>query len=167
MAGSINKIILVGNLGKDPEIRYSQDGGKIASFSVATSETWKDKSTGEKRDNTQWHRVVVFNDNLADVVERYVKKGTKLYLEGALQYRKYTDRDGMERNISEVVINRFKGELQILDSRRNDDNFSSDDNFYNNQPSSNNSDVKKPQSETSKSSSDNSFEQDLEDDIPF
>ncbi|GBR01520.1 single-stranded DNA-binding protein [Acetobacter oeni] len=117
MAGSVNKVILVGNLGKDPEIRSSQNGQKIASFSVATSETWNDRASGERRERTEWHRVVVFNDRLADVVERFVKKGRKVYLEGTLQTRKWTDQSGQERYTTEVVLDRFRGELVLLDGR--------------------------------------------------
>lgn len=117
MSGSINKVILVGNVGKDPEIRHTNDGTKIANLSVATSEVWKDKTTGERKDRTEWHRVVVFNDRLSDVVEKYVKKGSKLYLEGQLQTRKWTDAEGNDRYSTEVVLSRFKGELSLLDSR--------------------------------------------------
>lgn len=118
MAGSVNKIILVGNVGRDPEVRNAQDGTKIANFSVATSETWRDKATGERKDKTQWHRVVIFNDRLADVAQQYVKKGMKVFVEGQLQSRKYPDKEtGQEREIYEVVISRFKGDFQMLDSR--------------------------------------------------
>jgi single-strand DNA-binding protein len=118
MAGSVNKIILVGNVGRDPEIRNAQDGTKIANFSVATSETWRDKATGERKDKTQWHRVVIFNDRLADVAQQYLKKGMKVFVEGQLQSRKYPDKEtGQEREIYEVVISRFKGDFQMLDSR--------------------------------------------------
>jgi single-strand DNA-binding protein len=117
MAGSVNKVILIGNLGRDPEIRSTQDGARIATFSVATSETWRDKATGERKDRTEWHRVVVFNDRLVEVIEKYVKKGAKVYLEGALQTRKWTDNSGQERYTTEVVLGRFRGELTMLDSR--------------------------------------------------
>ena len=117
MAGSINKVILVGNLGKDPEIRHTSDGTKIANFSVATSETWKDRTTGERKERTEWHRVVIFNERLSDVVEKYVKKGSKLYLEGQLQTRKWTDNNGQDRYSTEIVLSKFKGELTLLDSR--------------------------------------------------
>jgi single-strand DNA-binding protein len=118
MAGSINKVILVGNVGRDPEIRNAQDGTKIANFSVATSETWRDKATGERKDRTQWHRIVIFNDRLADVAQQYLRKGMKVYVEGQLQSRKYPDKEtGQEREIFEVVISRFKGDFQMLDSR--------------------------------------------------
>lgn len=117
MAGSVNKVILVGNLGRDPEARVMQDGGKIVHLSVATSERWKDRQTGEQREKTEWHRVVIFNDRLGDVAERYLRKGSKVYLEGALQTRKWTGNDGQERYTTEVVLQRFRGELTILDSR--------------------------------------------------
>ena len=117
MAGSINKVILVGNLGKDPEIRSAQDGSKVASFSVATSETWKDKVSNERKDRTEWHRVVVFNPNLCDICEKYLHKGSKVYLEGQLQTRKWQDQAGVERYTTEVVLGRFRGELALLDSK--------------------------------------------------
>ncbi|MDC0348966.1 single-stranded DNA-binding protein [Alphaproteobacteria bacterium] len=117
MSGSINKVILVGNLGKDPEIRHMSDGTKIANFSVATSETWKDRTTGERKERTEWHRVVIFNERLSEIVEKYVKKGSKLYLEGQLQTRKWTDNNGQDRYSTEIVLSKFKGELTLLDSR--------------------------------------------------
>jgi single-strand DNA-binding protein len=117
MAGSVNKVILLGNLGRDPEIRNTQDGSKIVNLSIATSESWKDRASGERKEKTEWHRVVIFNPNLADIAERYLKKGSKVYLEGALQTRKWTDKDGQERYSTEVVIGRFKGELTLLDGR--------------------------------------------------
>lgn len=115
MAGSVNKVILVGNVGKDPEIRRTQDGRPIANISVATSDTWRDKQTGERKEKTEWHRVVVFNEPLCKVVEQYVKKGTKLYIEGALQTRKWTDQSGAERYSTEVVLQGFNGVLTMLD----------------------------------------------------
>ena len=117
MAGSVNKVILIGNLGRDPEVRFSQDGTKIVTLSVATSESWNDKSSGERREKTEWHRVVIFNDRLADVAEKYTNKGSKVYLEGQLQTRKWTGNDGVEKYTTEVVLNRFRGELTMLDSR--------------------------------------------------
>ena len=117
MAGSVNKVILVGNLGRDPEVRYAQDGTKIVTFSMATSENWKDKNTGERREKTEWHRVVLFNDRLGDVAEKYLHKGSKVYIEGALQTRKWTGNDGVEKYSTEVVLQRFRGELTMLDSR--------------------------------------------------
>jgi single-strand DNA-binding protein len=116
MAGSVNKVILVGNLGKDPEIRTLQSGTKVANLSVATSETWNDRQTGERKERTEWHRVVIFNDRLADIAERYLRKGRKVYLEGALETRKYTDQSGQEKYTTEVVLRNFRGELTLLDS---------------------------------------------------
>ncbi len=117
MAGSVNKVILVGNVGKDPEVRSTQDGTKIVQFSLATSETWNDRASGERKERTEWHRVVVFNERIADVVEKYVRKGSKLYVEGSLQTRKWTDQSGQDKYTTEVVIGRFRGELTLLDSR--------------------------------------------------
>ena len=117
MAGSINKVILVGNLGKDPEVRSLQDGSKVVSFSLATSESWKDKISGERKDKAEWHRIVVFNPHLCDVCEKYLHKGSKVYLEGQLQTRKWQDQAGVEKYATEVVLGRFKGELTLLDSR--------------------------------------------------
>jgi single-strand DNA-binding protein len=117
MAGSVNKVILVGNVGRDPEIRSTQDGTRVANLSLATSENWRDKNTGERKERTEWHRVVIFNERLVDVVEKYVKKGSKLYIEGALQTRKWTDNSGAEKYTTEVVLQRFRGELTMLDSR--------------------------------------------------
>jgi single-strand DNA-binding protein len=117
MAGSVNKVILIGNVGKDPEIRSTNDGTRIANFTLATSENWRDKGSGERRERTEWHRIVIFNDRLTEVVEKYVKKGSKLYIEGALQTRKWTDKEGQERYTTEVVLQRFRGELTMLDSR--------------------------------------------------
>ena len=117
MAGSINKVILVGNLGRDPEVRFSQDGNKIVNMSLATSESWTDRSSGERREKTEWHRVVIFNDRLAEVAEKYLNKGSKVYLEGQLHTRKWTGNDGIEKYTTEVVLSRFRGELTMLDSR--------------------------------------------------
>jgi single-strand DNA-binding protein len=116
MAGSVNKVILVGNLGRDPEVRFSQAGNKIVNFSLATSERWKDKSSGEQREKTEWHRVVVFDERLADVAERYLKKGAKIYIEGQLQTRDY-EKDGQKHYVTEVALQRFRGVLTMLDSR--------------------------------------------------
>lgn len=117
MAGSVNKVILVGNLGKDPEVRRMTNGEPVVNLSVATSETWKDKSSGERKEKTEWHRVVIFNENLAKVAEQYLKKGAKIYLEGALQTRKWTDKDGQDKYSTEVVLNRFNGTMVMLDGR--------------------------------------------------
>ena len=117
MAGSVNKVILVGNLGADPEIRRTQDGRPIANLRIATSESWRDKNTGERREKTEWHRVVVFNEGLCKVIEQYVKKGSKVYIEGALQTRKWTDQSGQERYSTEVVLQGFNSTLTMLDGR--------------------------------------------------
>ena len=116
MAGSVNKVILVGNLGKDPEVRHGNDGKPIVSFSLATSESWRDKS-GERKERTEWHKVVIFNEHLAKTAEAYVKKGAKVYVEGQLATRKWTDNSGVEKYSTEIVLNNFKGELTMLDSR--------------------------------------------------
>jgi single-strand DNA-binding protein len=117
MAGSVNKVILIGNLGRDPESRTMQSGGKVVSFSIATSESWNDKMSGERKEKTQWHRIAIFNEKLGEIAEKYLKKGSTVYLEGALESRKYTDKDGQEREITEVVLARFRGELTLLGSR--------------------------------------------------
>ena len=118
MAGSVNKVILIGNLGRDPEIRTTGDGTKVAQLSLATSENWKDRGTGERRERTEWHRVVVFNDRLVETIERFLKKGSKIYVEGALQTRKWTDNAGVEKYTTEVVLQKFRGELTMLDGRQ-------------------------------------------------
>lgn len=111
---SLNKVQIIGNLGRDPEVRHTQDGKPIVNLTVATSETWKDKNTGEKKEKTEWHRVVIFNDGLAKVAEAYLKKGSTVYLEGQLQTRKYTDKDGIEKYSTEIVLQNFKGEMVLL-----------------------------------------------------
>jgi single-strand DNA-binding protein len=115
MAGSVNKVILIGNLGKDPEVRRTQDGRPIVNLSVATSDTWRDKATGERREKTEWHRVVIFNEGLCRVAEQYLKKGMKVYLEGALQTRKWQDQSGQDRYSTEVVLQGFNSQLTMLD----------------------------------------------------
>ena len=117
MAGSLNKVMLIGNLGADPVIRQTQDGKRLAQLSLATSESWKDKASGEKKEKTSWHRIVIFNDGLAGVVENYVKKGSKIFVEGQLQTRKFTDQDGNEKYTTEVVLGNYNGTLTMLDSR--------------------------------------------------
>jgi len=117
MAGSVNKVILVGNLGKDPEVRRTTSGDPVVNLSVATSESWRDKASGERKEKTEWHRVVIFNKNLADVAEKYLRKGSKVYVEGQLQTRKWTDKDGAEKYSTEVVLQNFRGELTMLDGR--------------------------------------------------
>ena len=118
MAGSVNKVILVGNLGRDPEVRHTQNNQKIVHLSVATSERWKDRQSGEPRERTEWHRVVIFNENLADIAERYLRKGSPVYLEGTLQTRKWADQSGQEHYTTEVVVPRFRGELTLLGGGR-------------------------------------------------
>ncbi|QDH16813.1 single-stranded DNA-binding protein [Swingsia samuiensis] len=121
MAGSVNKVILIGNLGRDPEVRNTQSGSKIVNLTVATSDTWNDRQSGERRERTEWHRVVIFNERLGDVAERFLRKGRKVYLEGELRTRKWTDQSGQERYTTEVTIDRFRGELVLLDSNRGGD----------------------------------------------
>jgi single-strand DNA-binding protein len=117
MSGSVNKVILIGNLGRDPEIRSLNSGDRVANLNVATSETWRDRTSGERKERTEWHRVVIFNDNLVKVAENYLRKGSKVYIEGALQNRKYTDQAGVEKFSTEVVLQKFRGELTMLDGR--------------------------------------------------
>ena len=134
MAGSINKVILVGNLGRDPEVRATQDGNKIVNLSLATSERWKDRNTGEQRERTEWHRVVIFNENLGRIAEQYLRKGSTCYIEGQLQTRKWTDQQGAEKYTTEVVLQRYRGELTLLggrgDSAMGDGGFVGDSNSY-------------------------------------
>src|SRR5436305_9494469 len=165
MAGSVNKVILVGNLGKDPEIRRTQDGRPIAKLSVATSETWRDKGTGERKEKTEWHRVVFFNEGLCKVGEQYLKKGAKVYIEGALQTRKWTDQAGVEKYSAEVVLQGFNSTLTMLDGRSGGGggggNFGSDDqggDFGSGGPSS------APPRRVAAAGARNS---DMDDDIPF
>jgi single-strand DNA-binding protein len=117
MAGSVNKVILIGNLGKDPEVRSMNSGDKVVSFSLATSESWRDKATGERKEKTEWHKVVIFNDQLGKVAEQYLKKGSTVYIEGALQTRKWTNKDGVEQYTTEIVLQKFRGELTMLGGR--------------------------------------------------
>ena len=159
MAGSVNKVILVGNVGNDPEIRTFGNGGKVANLSLATSENWRDKQSGEKKEKTEWHRIAVFNDGLVGVIERYVKKGSKLYIEGKLQTRKWTDNNGQDKYTTEIVLQGYGGTLTMLDGRDqggpNQNNFSSvqTNNISNNQSSG----EMKPSEENF----------DLDDEIPF
>lgn len=117
MAGSVNKVILVGNLGADPEIRSLNSGDRVANLRIATSETWRDRSSGERKEKTEWHRVVIFNDNLVKVAEQYLRKGSKVYIEGSIQTRKWTDQSGQEKFSTEIVLQKFRGELTMLDGR--------------------------------------------------
>lgn len=120
MAGSVNKVILVGNLGRDPDVRRTNSGDPVVNLSLATSETWRDKQSGERKEKTEWHRVVIFNENICKVAEQYLRKGAKIYVEGRLETRKFTDKDGAERYSTEVVLPKFRGELTMLDSRGGD-----------------------------------------------
>ena len=122
MAGSVNKVILIGNLGRDPEVRTFQNGGKVCNFSIATSETWKDKNTGERQERTNWHNIAIFNEPLGQIAEQYLKKGSKVYVEGQLETRKWQDQAGNDRYTTEVVLRQFRGELTILDSRNDNNN---------------------------------------------
>lgn len=158
----LNKVSLIGNLGQDPEIRYTQSGSKIASFSIATTEKWKDRQSGEQKTQTQWHRVVVFNENIANVVEQYVKKGSSVYVEGSLQYRKYTGADEIEKNITEVVISQFKGELKLLGSRNNMMDDHQETSFSNTQKF-----AAENSSSTKSKVNVNDIGNDLDDEIPF
>ncbi|HEY1614469.1 MAG TPA: single-stranded DNA-binding protein [Rhizomicrobium sp.] len=117
MAGSLNKVMLIGNLGRDPEVRRTNAGEPVVNLNIATSESWRDKASGERKERTEWHRVVIFNENLAKVAEQYLRKGSKVFLEGQLQTRKWTDKDGQEKYSTEIVLNRFRGELTMLDGR--------------------------------------------------
>jgi single-strand DNA-binding protein len=148
---SINKVILVGNVGGDPEIRSTQDGREIASFTLATSDSWKDKNTGEKKDKTEWHRIVIFSQGLVGIIKNYVKKGSKIYVEGSLQTRKWTDNAGVEKYTTEVVLQNYGGTIQMLDSTRNSQSSSS-----NNDSGSNNF-----------KSQNNVSAEEIDDDIPF
>ena len=130
MAGSVNKVILVGNLGRDPEVRTMQDGNPVVNLSLATSESWRDKNTGERREKTEWHRVVIFNERLAEVAQKYLRKGSKIYVEGQLQTRKWTDQSGIEKYTTEVVLQRFRGELTMLDTRGGGGEFGGQDSSY-------------------------------------
>ena len=157
MSGSVNKVILLGNLGRDPEIRSMQSGKKMASFSIATSKRWKDRNTQEQKENTSWHNIVVFNEGLVDVIEKYIKKGSKIYVEGELSTRKYQDKDGNDKYTTEVVLQGYNSTLTMLDSRN----------------SGSASIEEAPISSSSDSKSEDSFDsqvsdsQDLDDDIPF
>ena len=157
MAGSVNKVILLGNLGRDPEIRSMQSGSKMATFSMATSKRWRDKNTQEQRDKTSWHNIVVFGDGLVDIVEKYVKKGSKIYVEGELQTRKWQDQDGNDRYTTEVVLQGYNSNLTLLDSRNANTNI--EDQAINTDQTASNS-----ENPISSKNSD-SFESD--DDIPF
>ena len=134
MAGSVNKVILIGNLGRDPEVRRTGAGDPVVNFSIATTESWRDKTSGERKERTEWHNIVIFNENIGKIAEQYCKKGSKVYIEGQLQTREYTDKDGNQRKSTEVVLQRFRGELTLLDGRR--DGAGADDRGGSAQPAS-------------------------------
>jgi single-strand DNA-binding protein len=161
MAGSVNKVILIGNLGNDPEVRHTQDGKPICNLSVATTDTWRDKSTGEKRERTEWHRVVIFNEQLAKVAQQYLKKGSKVYLEGQLQTRKWQDNSGQDRYSTEIVLQNFTGQLTLLDGRSGAGSFNESGQDAYDQPSFDNGGQKGRAANTKSLSSD------LNDDVPF
>jgi single-strand DNA-binding protein len=157
MAGSINKVILIGNLGKDPEVRRLNSGDPVVNLSVATSESWRDKQSGERKEKTEWHRVVIFNENIAKVAEQYLKKGSKVYIEGQLQTRKY-EQNGVEKYTTEVVLQRFRGELTMLDGKNEGGGRSyEDDSGFTSKAGSKRTSGGPPES----------FNQDLDDEIPF
>jgi single-strand DNA-binding protein len=162
MAGSVNKVILIGNLGADPEVRHTQDGRPVVNLRLATSETWRDRQSGERKERTEWHRVVIFNENLAKVAEQYLKKGAKVFVEGQLQTRKYTDQQGQERYSTEVVLQQYRGELTMLDSRGGGTAGASDmerDDFGQSGP------MDKPRAQSG--SKVTSFARELDDEVPF
>src|SRR5262245_29940398 len=163
MAGSLNKVILIGNLGRDPEVRRLTSGDPVVNLSIATSESWRDKASGERKERTEWHRVVIFNENLAKVAEQYLKKGSKVYVEGQLQTRKYTDQAGAEKYTTEVVLQRFRGELALLDSRGAGEGAGGgQDDFGQSTP------LERPRSDRGDRSQErNSFSRDLDDEVPF
>lgn len=158
---SVNKVILVGNVGQDPEIRTTSDGREVASFSIATTDSWKDKGTGEKKDKTEWHRVVVFSQGLVGIVKNYVKKGSKLYIEGQLQTRKWTDNNGVDKYTTEVVLQNFNSTLQMLGSR------DSSSGSYSEEPASYGKSSSTSSSSGGKTKVDDNSMDDLDDEIPF
>ncbi len=164
MAGSVNKVILVGNLGADPEIRTLTSGDRVANLRLATSESWRDRGSGEKRERTEWHRVVIFNDNLVKVAENYLRKGSKVYVEGALQTRKWTDQSGQEKFSTEVVLQKFRGELTMLDGRGGDAQ-AGDEGGYGGGYGGGFSSSSGPRQQSSGPRED--FSADLDDEIPF
>lgn len=161
MAGSINKVILVGNLGADPDVKRMASGDPVVNLSVATSESWRDKASGERREKTEWHRVVIFNEQLAKVAEQYLKKGAKVYLEGQLQTRKWQDQNGQDKYTTEIVLQRYRGELQMLDSRSD-----SQGGYQSNQMGGGQQGAVSG-SQGGQSSGGNDFSRDMDDEIPF
>ncbi len=166
---SLNKVTLIGNVGQDPEIRSTSDGRELANFSIATTESWKDKNTGEKRDKTEWHRIVVFSQGLVGIIKNYVKKGSKLYIEGQLQTRKWTDNNGVEKYTTEVILQNYNSNLQMLDSRNsqgsNGDYGNQQQASYSNQQTSQATST--PQEVAANDTTQNNFSEELDDDIPF
>ena len=159
MAGSVNKVILVGNLGRDPESRSFQNGGKVVELRIATSEQWKDRNSGERKERTEWHTVKVFSEGLANVAERYLRKGSKVYLEGQIQTRKWTDQSGNDRYTTEVVLQRFRGELVLLDSREGGGRGAFNEDFDDMSGGAPSRPQQRPQPAA--------FDTDLDDDVPF
>ena len=162
---SVNKVILIGNVGQDPEIKSTGDGRELATFSLATTESWKDKNSGERKDKTEWHRIVVFSPGLVNIVKNYVKKGSKLYLEGQIQTRKWTDNAGIDKYSTEIILQNFNSILQMLDSNRN--NSGSNSGFQNSSDGFTSSSNNSSQSQNSSSKMSGNFNEELEDDIPF
>ena len=167
MAGSVNKVILVGNLGKDPETRRLNSGDPVVNLRIATSETWKDKATGERKEKTEWHNVVIFNENLARVAEQYLRKGSKVYVEGQLQTRKWTDQSGQEKYTTEVVLQRFRGELTILDGRGGGAEMSDDTGGASRGEFGRSSPMEKRPAMAGAGGGGSRYSNDLDDDIPF
>ena len=165
---SLNKVTLIGNVGQDPEIRSTGDGRELANFSLATTESWKDKNTGERKDKTEWHRVVVFSQGLVGIIKNYVKKGSKLYIEGQLQTRKWTDKDGIERYTTEIVMQNYNSNLQMLDSRNSGGSGSGGgSNDFGNQQYSKSQTANTNNKSNSDNTANNNFSEELDDDIPF
>ncbi len=172
MAGSLNKVILIGNLGKDPEVRKMQSGDSVVNFSLATSESWRDKNSGERKEKTEWHNIVIFNDQIAKIAEQYLKKGMKVYIEGAMQTRKWTDNSGVEKYTIEIVLQKYRGELQMLDSRNEGSSRSGGGEYDQSEGSDFGRSSPMPSSGGSRTpapaqSGGGSFSRDLDDEIPF
>ncbi len=162
MAGSVNKVILVGNLGKDPVVRHTQDGKPIVSFGLATSESWRDKSSGERKEKTEWHNVVIFNENLAKIAEQYLKKGSTVYIEGSLQTRKYTNKDGVEASTTEIVLQNYSGTLTMLGGKPSSGD-SSGSSYGGSDEFGSSSPMDRPRAAAKPAS----FNRDLDDEVPF
>ncbi len=167
MAGSVNKVILVGNLGRDPEVRRLNSGEPVVSLRIATSESWKDKASGERKEKTEWHNVVIFNENLARVAEQYLRKGSKVYVEGQLQTRKWTDQSGQEKYTTEVVLQRFRGELTILDGRGGGGEMSDDSGGGRGEFGRSSPMEKRPAMAGGGGGGGSRYSNDIDDDIPF